>query len=158
MIVASWLLWGFVATVVLTTILAASQGLGLTRMNIPFLVGTMFSGGSRPATRLGFFVHMINGWVFAAIYVAAFVSWGGATWWRGAAIGLVHALFVLAVLMPVMPSIHPRMAGPAQGPSALRMLEPPGFFAMHYGVRTPISVVIAHVAYGAILGAFCHVR
>ena len=38
----SWLLWGFVATVVLTAILGGSQGLGMTRMNIPYLLGTMF--------------------------------------------------------------------------------------------------------------------
>ena len=31
-----WLVWGFSGTVVLTSILAASQGFGMTRMNIPF--------------------------------------------------------------------------------------------------------------------------
>jgi hypothetical protein len=41
--VGSWLLWGFVSTVVLTAILAGSQGLGMTRMNIPYLLGTMFT-------------------------------------------------------------------------------------------------------------------
>jgi uncharacterized membrane protein YagU involved in acid resistance len=155
--VASWLLWGFVATVVLTTILASSQGLGLTRMNIPFLLGTMFHELTRPATRTGFFVHLVNGWLFALIYVAGFHAWGGATWWRGAAIGLVHASFVLAALMPVMPSLHPRMAGESEGPGSIRKLEPPGFLALHYGVRTPVSVVAAHLVYGAILGAFYRV-
>jgi uncharacterized membrane protein YagU involved in acid resistance len=152
--VGSWLLWGFVATVVLTTILASSQGLHLTRMNIPFLLGTMFRSGSRAAARIGFLVHLVNGLVFASIYVAAFHAWGGATWWRGAAIGLVHALFVLAAAMPVMPAFHPRMAMADEGPTAVRRLEPPGFFALHYGTRTPISVVLAHVCYGAILGGF----
>jgi hypothetical protein len=155
--VRSWLLWGFVATVVLTTILSSSQGLGLTRMNIPLMLGTMFRDGSRPASRVGFFVHLVNGWLFALLYVAAFHAWGGATWWRGLAVGLVHSLFVLAALMPVLPAIHPRMAMPDQGPAALRRLEPPGFFALHYGVRTPLSVVVAHLAYGAILGAFYRV-
>ena len=152
--VGGWLLWGFVATIILTTILAGSQGLGLTRMNIPFLLGTMFHEGSRPATRTGFGVHLVNGWLFALLYVAAFQAWGGATWWRGAAIGLVHALFVLSAAMPILPALHPRMAVADHGPTALRKLEPPGFFALHYGVRTPISVILAHVMYGAILGAF----
>ena len=34
----SILLWGFVATIVLTTVMAGSQGLGYTRMSIPFLL------------------------------------------------------------------------------------------------------------------------
>ena len=154
--IGSWLLWGFVATVVLTTILASSQGLGLTRMNIPFMLGTIFASGSRPATRIGFVVHLVNGWMFALVYLAAFHSWGGGTWWRGVAVGLVHALFVLAAGMPLLPAFHPRMAVADHGPAPLRQLEPPGFFALHYGVRTPISVICAHVAYGAILGAWCH--
>jgi len=152
--IGSWALWGFVATVVLTIVLASSQGLGLTRMNIPFMIGTMFRSGNRPAARIGFFVHLVDGWLFALVYVAAFHAWGGATWWRGAAIGLVHALFVLTVLMPSLPAMHPRMAMPEQGPSDLRMLEPPGFFALHYGYPTPVSVIVAHVLYGIILGAF----
>jgi uncharacterized membrane protein YagU involved in acid resistance len=152
--VGAWALWGFVATIVLTTILSASQGLHLTRMNIPFLLGTMFRPGSRAATRIGFLVHLVNGWIFALVYVAAFHAWHGATWWRGAAIGLVHALFVLAAGMPVLPAFHPHMAMPEQGPTHVAKLEPPGFFAVHYGVRTPVSVLFAHVVYGAILGAF----
>ena len=34
-------LWGFVGTVVLTTLLAGSQVLDLTRMDIPFMLDTM---------------------------------------------------------------------------------------------------------------------
>ena len=58
--------------IVLTTILSASQGLHLTRMNVPFLLGTMFQPGSRSAARVGFLVHLVNGWIFALLYVAAF--------------------------------------------------------------------------------------
>ena len=35
-----------------------------------------------------------------------------------------------------------------------RLLEPPGFLALHYGVRTPISVMVSHVVFGAMLGTF----
>jgi hypothetical protein len=150
----SWLLWGFVATVVLTTVMAGSQGLGLTRMNIPYLLGTVVSPHRDRARVLGILVHMVNGWLFALIYCAAFPALGGATWWRGAIIGIVHATFVLAVGMPAMPGMHPRMASEQQGPTEVRQLEPPGFLAMHYGVRTPLSVLFAHVLYGAILGGF----
>jgi hypothetical protein len=152
--VASWLLWGFVATLVLTAIMASSQGLRLTRMNIPFMLGTLFTSDRDRAKLFGFALHVVDGWLFSLLYVAAFASWGAATWWRGAAIGLVHAAFVLTVGISLLPGFHPRMASAHQGPTEVRPLEPPGFLAMHYGYPTPISVVVAHVVYGAILGAF----
>jgi uncharacterized membrane protein YagU involved in acid resistance len=150
----SWLVWGFASTVVLTTLMAASQGIGLTRMNIPYLLGTMVTADRDRAKLLGFTLHLINGWIFSLVYVAAFYAWGGPTWWKGAAIGLVHALFVLAVGMPTMPGLHPRMASETRGPTVVRQLEPPGFFGMNYGYRTPISIIVAHVLFGIILGTF----
>jgi uncharacterized membrane protein YagU involved in acid resistance len=150
----SWLLWGFVATVVLTAILGGSQGLGLTRMNIPYLLGTMFTPNRDRAKLFGILFHLVNGWLFSLVYVAAFHLWGLATWWLGALTGAVHASFVLAVGMSILPGLHPRMASEQHGPTVVRQLEPPGFLALHYGVRTPISILIAHVVFGAILGAF----
>jgi len=35
-----------------------------------------------------------------------------------------------------------------------RQLEPPGFLALNYGFQTPASVVVAHLIFGASLGAF----
>jgi hypothetical protein len=37
-------------------------------------------------------------------------------------------------------------------------LEPPGFMALNYGIRTPISVLFSHFVFGAILGAFYQLR
>jgi hypothetical protein len=151
---SGWALWGFVATMVLTTLMAAGQGLRVTRMSLPFMLGTMFTGDRDRAKLWGFLLHLANGWAFSLIYVAAFHSWGVATWWAGAAIGLVHALFVLTAGLRILPGLHPRMASEAQGPTVTRQLEPPGFLALNYGVRTPILTVVAHVVFGAILGAF----
>ena len=50
------------------------------------------------------------------------------------------------------------MASEQRGPTPTRQLEPLGFLALNYGRRTPLSVVIAHVLYGAILGGFYHLR
>jgi hypothetical protein len=148
------MLWGFVSTIVLTGIMSGSQALGLTRMSLPFMLGTMVSPNRERAKLVGFLIHMINGWLFAALYAAAFQSWRRAGWRRGALIGGVHASFVLGAGMPLLPSMHPRMASEEQGPTPTRQLEPPGFFALHYGRRTPVAVMIAHLVYGAILGAF----
>ena len=46
------------------------------------------------------------------------------------------------------------MASEQQGPTAVPQLEPPGFLSLNYGYQTPVSVVVAHLAFGAILGAF----
>ena len=151
-------LWGFVSTVVLTSLLAVSQGLGLTRINLPFMLGTMFTPDRDRAKLVGFGVHLANGWWLALLYTAAFQSWRRATWWLGAGTGLVHALFVLVAVMPLLPRLHPRMASEQQGPTPTRQLAPPGFLALHYGRRTPLSVVLAHVVYGAILGAFYRLK
>ena len=154
MSVGSWLLWGFVATVVLTTLMAGSQGLRFTRINIPYLLGLMVTPSRDRAKLIGFFIHFANGWIFSLVYVACFHAFGMATWWFGAIIGIIQAVFVLTMLMPILPALHPRMANEQYGPTVVRQLEPPGFLGLHYGWRTPISVLIAHAIFGSILGAF----
>jgi hypothetical protein len=156
--VGSWMLWGFVATVVMTAALVASQELRLTRVNIPFLLGSMFTPERSRAKALGTAVHLLNGWMFSLLYVAAFQAWGRATLVRGMAIGLVQAAFVLVAGFPALPGIHPRMAHDSWGPTARRQLEPPGSLGLHYGALTPVTVLFAHLLFGAILGAFYRVR
>lgn len=150
----SWLLWGFLATLLLTTTSAAAQGLGLTRMNIPYMLGTMFTPDRDRARLYGFLAHLGTGWVFSLIYVLIFQSLGAAGWWRGAAIGALHGLFVLTVAALLLPGLHPRMASEQHGPTAQQMLEPPGFLALNYGVQTPVAVLLSHAVFGAVLGAF----
>jgi hypothetical protein len=147
-------LWGFSATVILTTTMAAGQGLGLTRMSIPFLVGTIFTPARDRAMVVGVLAHFVNGFVFALFYAWVFESLGWATWWLGAGIGFMHALFVLTAGMAMLPGLHPHMVSEYYGPTPNRLLQPPGFLALNYGRRTPIVTTFAHVVYGAILGGF----
>ncbi len=148
------LLWGFAATLALTTIMSLGHGLGLTRISIPFLLGTMLTPSRDAALVAGVAFHIVNGWLFALLYAAWLEAMGRATWWLGAGIGLGHALFVLAVGMPILPGLHPRMVSEYYGPTPNRRLQPPGFLALNYGRQTPIVTVIAHVIYGAIIGGF----
>lgn len=145
-------LWGLAATALLTTLLRAAQALRWTRMDIPFLLGTMFTADREKAKALGVVVHFLNGWAFAWLYAAFFRALGGATVPWGMAVGAAHALFVLAAVIPALPSAHPRMASEAMGPEPTRMLEPPGFLALNYGVQTPAATVLAHLLYGGVLG------
>lgn len=148
------LLWGLLATGLLTTLLRIGQALHLTRMDPTFLLGTMVTPNRDRAKVLGFGLHFLNGWWIALVYAAFFHGFGIATWWLGILMGIAHAIFVLVAVLPLLPEIHPRMASDFRGPEPTRLLEPPGFLALNYGYRTPLAVVIAHIAYGAVLGAF----
>ena len=149
----SWLFSGFISTLALTTLLSASQGFGLTRMNLPYLIGTFISPHREKAKFYGFVLHVLNGWIFSILYLLIFEARHLATWWFGALIGLGHALMVLTIGMSLIPGLHPRMASEQHGPDAKRQLEPPGFMALNYGVRTPVSVFLAHAVFGMILGS-----
>ena len=147
------LLWGFVASLVVTAVMSAGYGLRLSRISLPLLLGTMFTANRDRAGIAGFLAHLVLGWALALLYALAFESWGRATWWLGAGIGIVHALVVLAAVMPILPNVHPRMASERRGPEPTRQLEPPGFMALHYGRRTPLLTLVAHIFYGAVIGA-----
>ena len=147
------LLWGMLATMIMTLIMQGSQGLGLSRLSLPFLVGTFFTADRRIANIIGFLCHLAVGWLFALLYYFIFLRIGTANLWLGMAFGLVHGVFVLVVVLPLLPEVHPRLATEYDGPSATRRLEPPGFMGLNYGYRTPLVVLIAHIIYGAMLGA-----
>lgn len=149
-------LWGFVATVVMTTIMQGSVALGLSRMGIPFMLGSIVTADRNRAPFYGFVLHLLNGWAFAFVYAFAFESLGRAGWWLGSAFGLIHGTVLLVAVMPLLPGLHPRMASEHQGPEPTRALEPPGFMAVHYGRRTPFVTLVAHAVYGAILGGAYH--
>src|SRR5439155_1392211 len=84
------------------------------------LLGAALPKGRDRAKVIGFFTHLLNGQLFALLYVAIFQATGEASALRGAIIGLVHAAVVLLVVIPLLPFIHPRMASLHQGPTELR--------------------------------------
>ncbi len=145
-------LWGLVATVAMTAVLQGSQSMGLTRLSLPFLLGTAFTGVRSRASVAGFLAYMLGGWLFAGLYYAIMFNLGILAWWMGAVIGGVHALFLLVAVLPVLPYAHPRIANEYEGPGQMRRLEPPGFMGLNYGHRTPLTTLAGHLLYGAILG------
>jgi hypothetical protein len=151
---AGWATFGFGATVALTAIMVAAQLAGLTRMDIPMMLGTMFVEDPDRARVIGFFVHLLNGQVFALFYAAGFTLLEKATWWLGSIFGAFHGLAALTLIIPLLPGIHPRMASERSGPELNRVLEPPGLLALNYGRETPLVALGAHIAFGAILGFF----
>jgi hypothetical protein len=145
---------GFVGTLVLTTGLRLSNVLGLTRMDIPLLLGTVVTTRRRWASVAGYFLHFVNGLVFSLGYAAIFAAVDQAGWLFGGALGLVHAAFAGSFANIILPAIHPRMGSPFTDAKQTPILEPPGFMLRNYGPHTVLVTVVAHVAYGAIVGGF----
>ena len=155
MSVVAALAGGFAGTLVLTTILAAGSHLRLTRMDIPFLLGTAFTQDRPRARVVGYALHFVAGLVFALVYYALFAALGRAGWPLGILFGLVHGLFAGTALVNVLlPAIHPRMATSESAANSSPLLEPPGFMLVNYGHATPVVSILAHLAYGAIVGWF----
>ena len=154
----SIVLWGLAATVMLTTIIVGGQTLGVTRIDMPFIIGSWFTSDRDRAKIYGYLFHLINGLVFALLYAVFFQNLHKATWWIGAIMGLVQGLVVILIFLPLLPGVHPRMVSDSRGPEPTRLLEPPGFLATNYGRMTPVVTLIAHTIYGLIIGAFYALR
>jgi hypothetical protein len=146
---------GFVGTIVLTTGLRLAQETGLTRMDIPLLLGTMFTTDRGRANVIGYALHFLNGLIFSMAYAAVFFSVGRAGWILGGALGLAHAAFAgVALVNILLPAVHPHMGTPWSDARESAILEQPGFMLRNYGKLTGIATVLTHVAYGAIVGGF----
>ena len=84
----SWMLWGFISTLLMTIMEAGGQAVALTRIDFPFMLGTIFTPDRDRARIYGFLVHVLNGWAFSLLYVLAFETWHRATWWAGVILAL----------------------------------------------------------------------
>lgn len=152
--------WGaaagaFVGTLSLTTALRGASELRLTRMDLPFLLGTAVTVNRTRAKAIGYLMHFLNGQIFAFIYFAVFLAIDRSGWWLGALFGLAHGLFAGTALVNILlPLVHPRMGTPLTSAPGVALLEPPGFLMLNYGRGTPLVTVLAHVGYGAIVGGF----
>ena len=144
---------GFVGTLVLTTIMHGANELGLTRMDLAFLLGTTVTDDRRRAKGIGYLFHFVLGLGFALAYAAFFAIVGRSSWWLGALAGGLQAFFTSTVLVNVLlPVVHPRMGTPESAANQVALIEPPGFLMLNYGRSTFLVTLVAHLAYGAIVG------
>jgi hypothetical protein len=149
------LIGGVAGTFVLTSLLRAATELRRTRIDLPFLLGTVVTADRQRAKLVGYFLHLVAGLLFSLVYYLGFVGLGRAGWLLGAGFGAVHGLFAMTTLVNVLlPAIHPRMGSSLSSVDSTALLEAPGFLMLNYGRATPIVTLIAHVLYGAIVGGF----
>ncbi len=146
---------GFIGTLVLTTGLRTANELGLTRIDLPFLLGTAVTPDRARAKALGYLMHLAAGELFALVYYAIFSATQTSGWALGALLGVLHGIVSATALVNVLlPAVHPRMGNELTAANSCPLLEPPGFLLRNYGRGTPIATLLAHIAYGAIVGGF----
>jgi hypothetical protein len=155
---AGWALFGLLATTGLTALMITAQLGGLSRLDLPLILGATVTPDPDRARAAGFVIHLAAGQCFALGYAACFVLLGHATWWIGGLLGLLHGAVALTVILPMLVGVHPRMASNRAGPQSVAVLEPPGLVGLNYGAQTPLVTIAAHVAYGVALGALLSVR
>ena len=151
--IASAIAGGFVGTLVMTTIIKAAAEIGLTRMDLALLLGTSVTENRRKARAFGYIFHFGLGVLFAEAYGEFFQIIGRSSWWIGALLGALQAIFTATVLVNVLlPVVHPRIATSDTAANEIALIEPPGFLMLNYGRSTFLVTLIAHIAYGAIVG------
>jgi hypothetical protein len=155
---AGWAVFGLLATAVLTGVMISAQLAGLSRLDLPLILGTVVTPDPDRARAAGSVIHLVLGQGFALGYAATFALLDQATWWLGGLLGLLHGAVALAVLVPMLVGVHPRMATERAGPGSTAVLEPPGLLALNYGTQTPLVALTAHVAYGTALGLLLGAR
>jgi hypothetical protein len=158
MSVSAALAGGFVGTLVLTTALRAASELGLTRVDLPFLLGTAVTRDRARAKALGYLMHLVAGELFALVYYLIFTALDTSGWLLGALFGLLHGVVAATALVNILlPVVHPRMGSALSAADSSPLLEPPGFLMLNYGHGTPIATLLSHIGYGAIVGGFASI-
>ncbi|HEX6580118.1 MAG TPA: hypothetical protein VF195_04530 [Actinomycetota bacterium] len=144
---------GVLGTFVLTTVLRTASELGLTRVDLPFLLGTAVTRDRGRAKAIGYVAHFGFGLLFSLAYAAFFLVVDASGWLLGAVLGLAHGLFAGTALVNVLlPVVHPRMGKPWTDARSSPLIESPGFLMLNYGAGTPVVSLVAHILYGAIVG------
>lgn len=146
---------GLAGTFLLTTVLRSASELRLTRIDLPFLLGTAVIADRQRAKLVGYLLHFVAGLLFSLAYFVGFVGLGRAGWLLGVGFGIIHGLFAMTALVNILlPVVHPRMGSPLSSVESVALLEAPGFMMLNYGRATPVVNLVAHAVYGSIVGGF----
>jgi len=107
---------GLAGTAVMTMVMYVAPLMGMPKMDIAGMLGSMFVSKKETAKVVGMVMHFMMGVVFALIYALLWsLGLGSATWWWGLIFGAVHGV-VIIVMMPIMMRMHPRPPEMAGGP------------------------------------------
>jgi hypothetical protein len=139
------LIAGLVGAAAMNLVTAAGVLADLTPWNLELVIGSVLTRrGGTLTWYVGLVAHVLISMAMACLYGLALDRWGGAGAGRGLVLAVPHALAAGVVLWlagPLLPSV----GDPA--------LADPGFLAAEYGAWATLNVIVAHLAYGATVGA-----
>jgi len=146
---------GLAGTLVMTMVMLAGPMMGMPKMDIMGMLGSMVSSDTKVARSFGGMMHLVMGIIFALIYAAIWhAGLGTANWWIGGVFGLVHGLIVSA-MMPMMVRMQARRTqtapagGTATGRSAMSVNG--GTATMSMTPKTIMGLLMGHIVFGVVV-------
>lgn len=129
--IISAILASFAGTLAMTALMYVAPAMGMPKMDIIGMLGTMFTSNQGTARVMGVVAHFMMGAVFAIIYALLWsLGIGSPTWLWGLIFGAVHGV-VTMVMIPMMMKIHPRPTQMDNGPKMMvGMLAAHMFFGL----------------------------
>lgn len=135
---------GFLATLAITTTMYLLPAVGLPQVDLPLWLARLFVADPVQVAAVGLAVHLVAGFAFAWLYVEQAeprLTWGPGT--SGLVFGAGLWFFVQTVAVPALGTI-----GHALGPASIE----PGFLSARFGIGAAAASLLAHLAYGGVLG------
>jgi len=110
---------GLVGTVFMTLLMMMAPRMGMPKMDVMGMLGTMFTANEGTAKIIGAIIHFMMGAVFGIIYALLWsYGIGSDTWFWGIVFGVVHGL-ITGMMMPMMVKMNPRSPEMEGGSKAL---------------------------------------
>lgn len=133
---------GVTASLVFSFVLAMAPKMGMPKMDIVNLLGSMFSARTNQA--LGWTMHLMMGIVFALIYALLWSSGISAATWVGGLIFGAAQWLVVGMVMGMMPMMHVGIKSGAVKAPGLWMTNESGLMAFMGGL-------IGHMIFGIVI-------
>jgi uncharacterized membrane protein YagU involved in acid resistance len=136
---------GFIATAAMTALMYLAPMIGMPRMDIASMLGSMFVASPGPALWLGMMIHLMMGsLLFPVVYHVVLQPRRGTGTGRGLWFGLILGAAANLMVMPMMSFVHPLVKS--------GMMAAPGVLMLHLGAMAPVGSLIGHLVYGGLLG------
>lgn len=134
---------GLVGTAAMTLLMTMAPMMGMPKMDMPALLGSMF--GAPGSRLLGLLMHFMMGTVFGLVYAALFTAVTGTSIiLLGALFGVIHWL-VVGLMTGMMPMMH---AGIRSG-----QVQAPGVYMTRLGgIMGFVGGLVGHIVFGLVVG------
>lgn len=130
---------GLVGTTVITVLMYAGPMMGMPKMDIAQLLGSMMLPQGSVAFAMGMMAHFIMGIVFVTIYAAVWNATGTeVAWWSGLIFGLLHTMVAAGGMAAMMPMHKEVKAGRLESPLA-------------GGAKGIMGMLMGHLVFGLVV-------